>query len=985
LDTLGFFQAILPESGPYYLVLFQDGRNGPAHQSFTTLEAMAQAAVAYSQKPNLAVYHACASYLEPYVEVDGKKKYRIERNWGQAKSLWIDVDCGADKAQKGEGYATKSEAAAALAAFCQTTALPPPIIVDSGGGLHCYWPFTESVSAYEWKEVAGVFKSLLAAQGFLADPTATADFARILRPVGSYNRKREAREVRARHVVEPYEFTALRSAIFQAASDVGVELPEIQLGPVPEGLAGLNDDLTAHTYVKIPSSAEQIAEQCAQVRHVRDTLGDGSREHWRGVIGILAHCTEGVELAIKWTEKRLTYGKTDNDAEKRFNTWSTGPTTCDFFNKNNPTLCMGCPHQGKIKSPIVLGRSMPEPVNQVVEALTTAGEKSEIEIPPLPPTYQWDNGLMVRLLKDKDGYLQPFPFSHTLFYPIYRVHKENGEYSMGLRMHLPDKRVREFDVDTGLLASPTKLLEELGHRGEIVQTNHKDSALHMTAYLRDALERLKAEAEEMNTMISFGWKYDMQAFLIGDRLYHKDGTKRRVLVGGYAADYRDHFPEPKGTVDGYAKAVDHVYNRGGMEPLQYALCSAFGSVLTPFGENMYRGLLVAITGGESGRGKSTVCHAALYAFGDAKKMTIATEKGATNNFQYAQLGTYGSIPMLFDEYTNIEPEEFSQFAYRISQGEEKGRLTTAKGGVRKGAQASWSLSPYVTANKDLHAILASHTANSQAEAVRMIQIKIDEYTIPQLAEGEVDSALTQMRVNSGRAGEAFIEWVVGHIDDTFELFQKTISEVAKHIPGPKYRYYRNHAAATLTAAEIAKNLGIFNFDNSKLFDFTVSLMRKLCEAVVETNTVTAEDALNQMLTELGPRILATVEYRDARDARGPEPTARINQAIAGRYIVGGAGSKDSLGGRLYLVRKEMKDWCMKHRLELSAVLQYAKDVGILIHENERFTLTRGTNYANANLKCVVLDMNKLAGAVSHSPKLVVHSRPEGVASSEQVG
>lgn len=174
----------------------------------------------------------------------------------------------------------------------------------------------------------------------------------------------------------------------------------------------------------------------------------------------------------------------------------------------------------------------------------------------------------------------------------------------------------------------------------------------------------------------------------------------------------------------------------------------------------------------------------------------------------------------------------------------------------------------------------------------------------------------------------------------------------------------------MAAAQIAQELGIIQFDLDKLFDFAVNLMVKLCEAVVETNTVTPDDALGQMLAELGPRILTTYEYRDARDARGPEKTVRITQTIAGRYVMGGGLSKEPLGGRLYLVKKELKEWCMKHRVEPSAILGYAKAHNVLLNESERFTLTRGTDYATSNQRCVVLDMNKLASLVHHQPRLV---------------
>lgn len=972
MDTLEFFRAILPETGPYYLVIFREGDGPPAHYSCVSLEEMAERALKYDANSRLAVYHACASYLEPFVMVGEKKKYRIEPNWGRAKALWIDIDCGEEKAAKGEGYGSKGEAVRSVDAFCKATSLPTPVVVDSGGGVHCYWPFEKSISHEAWRALANAFKALLAHHHVLADPTCTADFARVLRPVGTTNRKREARSVVSKNEARVHPAAVIRDAICAAVSEHGVTVPS-QTAPRPAG-DDINSDLTSHTAINIPSSAALVAAACAQVAKMRDTRGDVSYEHWRGVIGLIKHCVEGKPLAQEWSIDRAATGHTNTDLDTRYETWNSGPPTCEFFSKAAPDGCVGCPHAGKIKSPIMLGRVVPEPTEEVVDSFID-GREVKVQVPKLPGGYKWEADNLVRYLKDKDDIWQPFPFCRTLFYPIYRVHKESGEYSMGMRMHLPDKRVRDFEIDTGLLASPAKLMEELGHRGEIVQTNSKDSSLHMTAYLRDHLEQLKHRAEELNTMTSFGWKYDMKAFLIGDRLFHSDGSIRKVLVGGYAADYLNHFPEPKGTLDGYAQGLNHVYDRVGMEPLQYAICSAFGSILTPFGENMYRGLLVAITGGESGKGKSTVCHAGLYGFGDAKRMTIGTEKGATANFQFAQLGTYGSLPMLFDEYTNVEPEEFSSFAYRISQGEEKGRLTIGKGGVRKASQVNWWLSPFVTANKDLHQILATNTANSQAEAVRMIQIKIDEYSIPQLSEGEVDSALTQMRINSGSAGEAFIAHVVTRVDETFELFRETIAAVSAQIPGPKYRYYRNHAAATLAAARILGELGVVRFNYSVLFEFTVTLMRKLCEAVVETNTVTPEDALSQFLNEVGPRILTTVEYRDSRDARGPERTARINQTIAGRYIYGAtSGQKDPLSGRLYLVKKELKDWCMKHRVEMSAVLGYAKDNAVLLNETERFTLTRGTDYATANMRCVVLDMDRLASLVVRKPKLVVNNQ-----------
>jgi hypothetical protein len=146
MTPLEFLRAILPDSGVYYLALFKPEHRFPAHVSFTSLEKMAAAIERFDRDPNLAVYHACASYKEPFILVDGKKKYRKQENWGRAKALWIDVDCGESKAAEGKGYIDKTTAAKAVYAFCDKTSFPRPMVVDSGNGVHCYWPLTRDIA-----------------------------------------------------------------------------------------------------------------------------------------------------------------------------------------------------------------------------------------------------------------------------------------------------------------------------------------------------------------------------------------------------------------------------------------------------------------------------------------------------------------------------------------------------------------------------------------------------------------------------------------------------------------------------------------------------------------------------------------------------------------------------------------------------------------------------------------------------------------------
>ena len=73
---------------------------------------------------------------------------------------------------------------------------PPSVVIDSGGGLHFYWPLTEAIdvradtpSAADTEEsIVAVLKQLA---GIIAGDTAVCDLARIMRLPGSHNTKPE--------------------------------------------------------------------------------------------------------------------------------------------------------------------------------------------------------------------------------------------------------------------------------------------------------------------------------------------------------------------------------------------------------------------------------------------------------------------------------------------------------------------------------------------------------------------------------------------------------------------------------------------------------------------------------------------------------------------------------------------------------------------------------------------------------------------------
>ena len=991
MNTLEFLQTILPEEGWKFLALGRPDHTGLAHKAYESLELMASAIESYDRQPKLTVYHACAAYKAANFEdpKTGKVKYRGEPNWFKAKSFWADIDCGPTKAAEGKGYADKKSAAVAIISFCRKYGFPDPMLVDSGGGIHCYWPLTQPIGPNSWRKLATGFKAALDAAGLLVDPTRTADLSSVLRPVGSSNKKpgRDVRAVKVRSSANPCTPGLFADAVAKAMQGL-----QVQAAPTRRYDAHLNDDLTAHLGPTIESSAREVADHCAQVGAMRDTQGDVNYEHWRGVIGVIKHCVEGYELAVEWSERRGETGHSNTDVMTRYESWSAGPATCAFFQGCNPTGCGDCQYKGKITSPIQLGRVMPEPQEQVVD-VQPESEEAPVEsftVPAMPSGYSWASNRMLRFIPDKDGVLQQYAFCSTLFYPIQRIRKPDGTFAFTLRMHLPDQRVRDFEVDTAALAGASDTLKALG-KYELLPTNNKDATMHLTAYIRDSVQKLMHEQREVDTLAHYGWREDMSGFLLGDRLYCKDGAVRRVYIGGSAVEHKAAFPEPRGTLAGYSEAVNFVYNREGSAPVQYAFCSAYGSLLTPFGEDSYNGILMCIVSPKSGRGKTTVGAAARYGLGDVQKMTFAGRSGSTWMARWAILGAFRNIPVVFDEMTDMEASQFSEMAYTISQGSDKARLTSAGGKVGFAERNMWAQSPDLTANEDMLAKLAQHNANTQAEAMRVMQINFGRYEVPIISPSElVSRALEQMRDNMGNAGDVFVRYMVANQDRVRSLFRSYEKTLSSMLPESEYRFYRNHAACTLTAAKLLVELGIVDFDLEVLEAFTHKLLRDQIDLVKAGNTTSPSDAVNRLVRDMSSRIIVTAGYRDLRtDARGPEDSlSRITGTPCGRRVLGSVNPNSTeridpkVVGKLFMAKKEFNDWCAKNRIEPKEIIEHCRTVGWLVHWPEKFNIGRGTAHSTGACSVYAFDFHAMEGAVEKtSGPSVVDKEVHAVSSS----
>ncbi len=286
-----------------------------------TNDAELSATTAREEAEGRTVYFTCATYAEPCITgPDGKRRYRVKENVFQVKAVWLDIDCGADKAAKGAGYGTKREGAQALKELCKAAGLPSPTwIVDSGNGLHVYWALLEAVSREAWEATTGRFKNLCQALGFLADPSRTSDAASVLRLPGTTNRKDPAnpKPVTIKHKGKPTTLEAFDAAVCAALARLGEGKPhEVQGGA--EGIEERGIAGTAPTWAKA-QGVGSIIEAAPQARQhtmeeaeedLRYIDPDLPRDEWRAVLAGLKHefGEAAYELARRWSMGALWKG-----------------------------------------------------------------------------------------------------------------------------------------------------------------------------------------------------------------------------------------------------------------------------------------------------------------------------------------------------------------------------------------------------------------------------------------------------------------------------------------------------------------------------------------------------------------------------------------------------------------------------------------------------------------------------------------------------
>ncbi len=796
-DITEFLSFVLPSQGYICIAGFKDSRT-PTQYLVQTLEEGLDRIRQYAEaKRN--VFFAVATFKTP--------EKRTQANVEYIKSFFLDIDC------KETGYQSKEEALSELEKFRTACGLPEPTLVDSGGGYHAYWVLTKSVTAEEWLPIARAFKEACAVAGLRADPVVTADSARILRVPDTDNYKYDPphRTAVIRYGA-PLTFEEFKTCIGQQ-----VVIPDVlEIAPTAKR-DGPNTGgwLDPNIESRFRAILEKGDEGCAQLNYAVENADKLEEPFWRAALSVAWRCTDGTRAVRAVSEGYPGYSLNGALAKAE---QTKGPYTCETFNTLRPGVCTACPHWGKIKSPILLGRAVIEPDPEPEEESPATPGKPP-RFPDLPAGYV--RGKTGGIYRKGDD---PKLIYENEFHVIDRVSDNIKGETIAFKVAFPNDGERVFTIPMMIIASKDKFREELSRHGMVVFGNKQMDEI-MT-YVGHWIRKLQKDRSATQSAYQFGWTKQMDMIILGSTGY-SPGKMHYCPSSEVTAQFVDSFV-PAGSLDEW-KQVPEVYNHEGMEPYQFTLCAGFGSLLYPLA-GTDGGLLLSVESPESGRGKTYLAYVINSIYGHPRSNVLGAK--STDNAIISRLGVWNHLPVHIDEVTKWPAERLADFIYSFNNGIGKARLNRS-GTAERINKTTWRNISIMTSNTMVFSALSTTKALPLGEMMRVMPIRLWEPLASDQAQA--DALFSKLDTNYGVAGGLWAEYCVSHAAELSEAITVTKARLVEKVGfRHPHRFWLAGIACALVAGSVAVQLGLLPFDMKKV----TAWVSKYCETLIaETDAV----------------------------------------------------------------------------------------------------------------------------------------------------
>ena len=825
-----FLNSVLPTQGTYCSVGI---RSGVVKQEFHPTIADVDDVCGGFATQGIDAYFALATFKD-----DSSRK---ADNAAFLRSFFLDLDCGT-----GKPYADQAAAAQALSIFIANTGLPSPTVVNSGGGLHVYWPLLEDVEASVWIPHAKSLKRLCAAHNLHADPAVTADCVRILRVPGTSNFKKEpARPVQIVAQGQPTELAVFVSLLPAASVDLSAA-KRFGMDESSREIAG--GDFPKCVFARVASRSLKDSG-CAQIKHALTNAATLEEPLWRAALSIAIRCEDGAEAIHKLSKAHPGYTASNTEAKAAE---TKGPYTCQWYKDNRAEGCKGCKHT--FSSPILLGRIVEEsPVTDDQYVIEHEAEDdvpvSTTIIPAYPfPYFRGVNGGVFRKDRDRDGEEVEIEIYPDDLYLTERFFDSNendvGDGEMvGINLHMRRDGVRRFFAPVTTLFATDKLRDLLVRNGVVAYGKKLEVLM---AYFASAIRKLQSQYAANRTRNQMGWTPDLLGFVVGELEYTASGVKLAPPASGtrqLAAAFK-----PTGSLEEWKK-IANFYDRPGLEPHALALFFGFGSPLLRLIEgNVVKGAMVHLKHNGSGSGKSTAQMVANSIFGHPDDLLMKKEDTYASKMH--MLGMINSLIYTVDEITNEKAEVLSDMAYGFTSGRGKHRMESQSNKMRAN-HTVWCNITLTSGNASVTDVLQQYKSTADGELRRVLELSVPKYT--GATKQEIDAVFGKLNTNFGVAGPIYIEYVMANIDSVRALLANMQTKIDAELGlDQSDRFYSAILTCAFVGALISRRLKLHDIEISHVYQYaltSVTQVRAATKADIGDPTTVAQETLAAFINE----------------------------------------------------------------------------------------------------------------------------------------
>ena len=934
MDTETFLRTALGDQG-YYCVFAYNKQKKVIQKFYSEIQEVIDEAQDLDAN-GYNTFYALGTFIT--------SKNREADNVQQMRSLFLDIDCGKlseKEQQRGvKKYLTQEEALAELKRFCKETGLPKPTIVNAGGGLHVYWFLSAPVDRKDWLPVAKRLKTVAAEHQLYIDNSVTADAARILRVPLTRNHKYDSpKPVKILNdtLTVPLSLEAYVE-ILGADSNFLSEIRET----VPMGYSAVQTALMGN----YESSFKDIMQRtiagdgCEQLRTIITQQETCSEPLWRAGLSIAKFCSDGQKAAHRISCRHPDYSEDETNQKLD---QIKGPYRCETFDSENPDVCTGCPHWGKVGSPISLGRRVKEAIDEdniihVTNVTAPSGATNKYVIPQYPhPYFRGANGgIYVRVPDGQDGYVDEMIY-HNDLYVVNRLHDVDQGETIVMRLHLPQDGIREFTVPFTAVTSRDEFRKQLSAQG--VATLHMDKLMKYTMTWVNELQAAEVAHEARR---QFGWSENRMSFTLGNKQIYANKVEPNP-ASVKTAGWMPHF-KPKGTLEDWKETINF-YNQDNLALHQFVVCRGFGSVLLEFFEGISSSLF-HINGG-TGIGKTTAMQSMLSIWGNPEKLMAREED--TYNAKMNRYEVYKNLPICMDEMTNTKSKELSKLIYQITAGRQKDRMEQSANKNRTLGEP-WKSTGCSAANMSIVDRISVDKADAGAELQRILEYKETRQYFDTDGKEETDAFTVRLLRNYGHAGIIYIQYLLNNLQEV----EDTVYEIRKRVDrtanlSSMNRYWSADVACTVAGCHFARRAGLIQFDTKTVFNFGIKIIEEN-KGYGEALQLDVEQLITEYISEQYNNILWIKSTFDLRkqnskedeeeflnnnglDSLLVEPTRSPRIKLVGRY--------ETDKKRAYLIPKYIKEWCVDRQLDYSSLLQDLKKQ--LNAKKRRMRITKGTH------------------------------------------